>query len=112
MTAHQHYAFMEQELNEKQWRHILASEALLIGHGGINQVMNKSGVDWKTIKRGIEEIQSGDMYHPGERIRKRGGGKKKAIVHTPHLLDAIELEANPKTDKRLLSDGHRAPLPI
>ena len=33
MTAQQYYAFMKQELNEKQWRHFLALEALRIGHG-------------------------------------------------------------------------------
>jgi len=35
-------------LNEIQWRHYLGSEALRIGHGGINQVMRQSGADWKT----------------------------------------------------------------
>ena len=44
MTAQQYYAFMKQELNEKQWRHFLALEALRIGHGGINQVQQATGV--------------------------------------------------------------------
>lgn len=102
MPAHQHYDLMKQELNEIQWRHFLGSESLRIGHGGINQIMQQSGADWKTIKRGMREIQTGHVYHPGERIRKDGGGRKKATVNTPHLLDAIELEANTKTDKRTI----------
>ena len=102
MPSFQHFDFMKQELNEIQWRHYLGSEALRIGHGGINQVMQQSGADWKTIKRGITEIRTGDMYHPGEKIRKSGGGRKKATVQTPHLIDAIEIEANTKTDKRTI----------
>jgi len=54
----------------------LGSEALRIGHGGINQVMKASGASWETIKRGLEEIQAGELYEPGERIRKEGGGRK------------------------------------
>lgn len=102
MAAYQHFDFMRQELNEIQWRHYLGSEALRIGYGGINQVMHNSGADWRTIKRGIEEIQREEMYHPGEKIRKSGGGRKKATVKTPHLVEAIELEANTKTDKRTI----------
>jgi hypothetical protein len=37
-----------------------------------------------------------------ERVRQVGGGRKKAEHHQPGLLDAIELEANPKTDKRTI----------
>jgi hypothetical protein len=102
MTAFQHFDFMKQELNEKQWRHFLGSESLRIGLGGINQIIQQSGADWKTIKRGMQEIQTGDIYHPGERIRKDGGGRKKATIHKPRLIDAIELEANTKTDKRTI----------
>lgn len=102
MTAFQHFDFMKQELNEIQWRHYLGSEALRIGYGGINQVMQQSGADWKTIKRGIEEIQTGNKYHPGEKIRKRGGGRKKATDKTPRLINVIELEANTKTDSRTI----------
>src|SRR5258708_17026449 len=102
MPVHQHFDFMKQELNEKQWRHFLASETLRIGRGGINQIMQQSGADWKTIKRGVQEIQRGDVHHPGERIRESCGGRKKATVKTPRLIDAIELEANTKTDKRTI----------
>jgi len=102
MTASQHFDFMKQELNEIQWRHYLGLEALRIGHGGINQIMQQSGADWKTIKRGIEEIRSGAGYHPGGRIRKRGAGRKKATVKMPDLIGTIELAANTKTDKRTI----------
>ncbi len=96
MTAQDHYAFMKQELNEIQWRHFLALEALRIGHGGINQVQQKTGVAWQTIKQGILEIEAGKLYCPGERIRKPGGGRKKLSVNQPNLVARIVQVANPK----------------
>lgn len=98
MTSQDYYAFMKQELNEKHWRHLLACEALRSGHGGINQVMLISGADWKTIKRGIEEVQAGDTYHPGERVRTAGGGRKKLSAQRPELEQVVEKIANPKGD--------------
>lgn len=96
MTAQDHYTFMKEELNEIQWRHFLALEALRIGHGGINQIRISTGADFKTIKRGIEEIQSGNLYHPGERIRKNGGGRKKLSEHQQGLVTVVEKTADPK----------------
>lgn len=96
MTAQDHYVFMKQELNEIQWRHFLALEALRIGRGGINQVRTVAGADFKTIKKGIDEIQSGNLYHPGERIRKIGGGRKKLSEHQPGLVTVVETTADPK----------------
>jgi len=34
-------------------------------------------VSKNTIKRGIREVESGNVYVPGERIRAQGGGRKK-----------------------------------
>lgn len=96
MTVQQQYVFMKKELNEKQWRHYLAMEALKIGWGGINQVMIASGADFKTIKRGISEMQNLDLYHPGDRIRKKGGGRKKLTSFQPQLTQAIIQIADPK----------------
>ena len=96
MTAQDHYAFMKQELNEIQWRHFLALEALRIGHGGINQVQRKTAVAWQTIKQGILEIEAGKLYHPGERVRKSGGGRKKLSYHTKGIDKIVEKTANPK----------------
>lgn len=96
MTATVQYHLLQEELNEKQWRHFLATEALVIGYGGINQVMQKSGADWRTIKKGILEIKAGALYHPGERMRKAGGGKKKLAVHDPGINELVEKTADPK----------------
>lgn len=96
MTAQQYYAFMKQELNEKQWRHFLALEALRIGHGGIHQVQQATGVAWQTIKKGIKEIEAENLYHPGAPIRQAGGGRKKLSFHTPEIASIVEKTADPK----------------
>ena len=79
-------------LNEKQRRIYLASQALLIGHGGIKQVSEASGISDKTISRGIQEYKSGDLgtspISPGQ-IRQEGGGRKSLIEKDPALLDAL-----------------------
>ena len=62
MTAQQQYEMLRKELNEQQWRWYLGTEALKIGSGGISQVANLSGADWKTVQRGVKELK-------GERAR-------------------------------------------
>lgn len=98
MTGEERYALMKAELNEIQWRHFLALEALHIGQGGIHQVMQKTGVAWQTIKKGMNEIEQGKVYHPGERIRKTGGGRKKLGFHAPGIEEVVEKIADPKGD--------------
>jgi hypothetical protein len=91
-------ALMKNSLNEAQWRNYLGAEALSIGHGGINQVRLASGVDFKTIKKGVEEIKKGKTYKLGNKIRISGGGRKKLSSHNPNLLKVLEKIANPKGD--------------
>jgi transposase len=98
MNIREQYALMKQELNERQWRHYLAMEALRIGPGGIAQVMRDSGADFKTIKRGIREVRAGESYQPGDRVRSPGGGRKKLIESDPTLLADLEALLEPKGD--------------
>jgi hypothetical protein len=96
MATINHFELMKKELNEKQWRHFLASEAVRIGFGGIRQVSASSGACWQTIKRGMEEIEAGELYQSGERVRKAGGGRKKLEAHYPGVEAAVERMADPK----------------
>jgi hypothetical protein len=96
MATINHFELMKNELNEKQRRHLLASEAMRIGYGGIRQVSEASGACWQTIKRGMEEIEAGEFYQPGERVRKEGGGRKKLEAHYPGVEAAVERMADPK----------------
>ena len=37
----------------------------------------QAGVSRKTIRKGIPELEAGEIYEPGARRRKQGGGRKQ-----------------------------------
>ena len=100
MQSAQAYNIMLQNLNEKQRRIYLATEALRIGFGGISKVSQESGISRVTITNGIKEVQRG--VQADGRIRKEGGGRKRATEQKPQLRAVIELAANTRTDKRTI----------
>ena len=61
------------ELNERARRIWAASEARVLGRGGVAAVARASGISENTIRKGIREIDSGDRLEDG-RVRRRGGG--------------------------------------
>ena len=76
------------ELNERQKRLFLASEAISYGRGGIAEVMRITGVSRNTIKRGIEELNSREDL--GEnRVRRYGGGRKLIEEKYPDIGEEI-----------------------
>src|SRR5205085_5202270 len=90
------YQQMRQLLNEKQWRQFLALEAK--ERGNILLVAREAGVSKNTIKAGRREIEAGDLFSPGKRIREEGGGRKKQEEHDGSLLAALEALLDPKGD--------------
>ena len=92
----QKYQQMKQALNEKQWRQYLALEAK--EQGNITKVAKAAGVSKNTIKKGIREVESGDLYTPGNRLRKEGGGRKKMSASDPSLIADLEALTHPKGD--------------
>jgi hypothetical protein len=80
-------AMMLPQLNERQKRLFLASEALTYGRGGIAEVIRLSGVSRNTIKRGIEELKSGDTFDG--KVRKAGGGPKYVEYKYPDIEGRI-----------------------
>jgi transposase len=82
------YQSMKKSQNEKQWRQYLAFEAKR--KGSIAKVAKAAGVSKNTIKRGIQEVESGDVYEPGKRIRSTGGGRKKLVDTDITLLSDLD----------------------
>src|SRR5258708_25687706 len=82
--------------NEKQWRQYLAVEAQQRGSPSI--VAREASVSLNTVKRGLRELEAGESYQPGERIRKGGGGKKKLVETDATLLADLEQELETKGD--------------
>jgi len=87
---------MKSLLNEKQWRQYLAFEAKV--GGKILPIALATGVSRNTVKKGIAEVESGDLYRPGLRIRAKGAGNKFLKDTDPTIVADIELLAEPKGD--------------
>lgn len=56
-------------LSEKDRRRYAGIEAAKLGHGGIEYVSGLFGIDPKTVRRGLEELEGEDEE---EGIRKKG----------------------------------------
>lgn len=65
------------QLNERQSRIYLASEAESYGWGGITQVSKLSCVSQKTIQLGLKELKNRVSAADSGRIRRKGAGRKK-----------------------------------
>ena len=76
-------------LNERARRVWAATEAKAFGRGGIAAVSRATGISVSTIRRGLEELDAGDIAEPG-RVRRRGGGRKNATEQDPTLLADLE----------------------
>ena len=96
LSIEQEYHQMQTMLNEKQWRQYLGAEAKR--RGSTREVAHEAGVSMNTVKRGLKELEAGESYRPGERIRKPGGGMKKLVETDATLLDDLEQELEPKGD--------------
>lgn len=81
-------------LNEKSKRLWAATEAKSIGRGGINIVHKATGIDFKTIGKGVKELTSGKS---DDRLRKVGGGRKKIRDTQGNILEALEKLIEPVT---------------
>lgn len=75
-------------LSEKDRRRYAAIEASKLGYGGRGYICDLFGCDYKTIAKGIAEMQDESVL--GQKgIRKRGGGPKHAIERLKGLSEAF-----------------------
>lgn len=70
----QAYQQIRTMIDEKQWRQYLAMEAQQRGSASV--VTREAGVSLNTVKRGLKEMEAGESYQPGKRIRQEGGKEK------------------------------------
>jgi len=91
-TLRKKYQALGPALNERSRRLWAASEAMGVGYGGIALVERATGISRSTIERGLKESErEGPVLEP-ERIRRPGGGRKRAVDKDPSLradLDAL-----------------------
>jgi hypothetical protein len=71
-----------------------ATEARSLGRGGITVVSEATGIDPKTIRKGLVELD-GKQRTPTDRIRAPGGGRKKLTERHKNLRDELESLVEP-----------------
>src|SRR5206468_12187670 len=78
-------------VNEGQRRWLVGREALRLGRGGIQRMLAVSGLSKPTMLKGIKELHSRRaLGGDGNRIRRRGGGRKPIEEHDPEVTDLLE----------------------
>lgn len=84
-------------LNERDRRLALATEAKSWGRGGIEAVHQATGASRTTIRRGMIELADNSAERLPDRVRAPGGGRKKAEVANPELVDVLDGLIEPET---------------
>ena len=76
-------------LDERAKRQFLATRATHLGYHGVTLVSKASGVNRKTIYRGIHELNSAKGTQNG-RIRLAGGGRRKLLNKHPEYMEEFD----------------------
>jgi transposase len=90
------FAALKKVLDEKSRRLLVAAESKALGPGGISAVSQVTGVSRQVIRQGLEELGQAHS-HPAGRIRRPGGGRKKAKQKDPTLVADLEKLVEPTT---------------
>src|SRR5262245_59530436 len=81
-------------LNERTRRLAAAAEASAIGRGGIARVSRATGVSRRAIASGLDQLKAPDELEAG-RIRRPGGGRKRAVETDTTLRADLERLIDP-----------------
>jgi hypothetical protein len=93
----QRFRLLAPLLDERRRRLLAAAEAVALGRGGITRVARATGMSPRVIGEGVAELQAPDPLPVG-RVRRPGGGRKRAVETDPTLLADLE---------RLVEDSDR-----
>ena len=86
------YDVLKPELNERGRRIWAATEANSLGYGGVAIVVQATGLSDSTIKAGRRELKypEGAQKKPNDRVRKKGGGRKRLLDKDSELLELLD----------------------
>jgi len=87
---HHQINILMSRLDEQQRRWYAALEAHRIGHGGIVQVCQITGLSEVTIRRGKEELEQDLQGRPIDRIRLPGAGRPKSENAHPEIEEVLQ----------------------
>ena len=83
-------------VDERARRLFAGAEALALGRGGIAAVARATGLSEPTVRRGIADVQAGEVLPKG-RIRRAGAGRPKATTRDPKLREDLDRLIEPTT---------------
>lgn len=90
------YRDLLDELDERGRRRWTAIEARSLGRGGIAAVAAATGISDRTIRTGIQELESPQGL-PANRQRRDGAGRRSRKEEQPTLLRALDKMISPTT---------------
>ena len=77
------YADLKNYFDERTLRVWAAAEINQIGKFGKTIVKKATGLDYKTLNKGLAELSQNESERlDSERVRKQGGGRKKTVKRT------------------------------
>jgi hypothetical protein len=94
-TLRAKYQALAPVLTERTRRVWAATEARALGRGGPGLVAQATGLSPATIRRGLTQLEVDDGPLPVDRVRKPGGGRKRATVRAPTLLRDLDALVEP-----------------
>ena len=92
------YEALAPTLNERVRRLWAAAEARSLGRGGPAAVIAATGMSSATVYKGLHELEDAEASRPTlepGRIRKPGGGRKRAVDQQPGLAAALAALVEP-----------------
>jgi transposase len=95
-TIHTRFAMLSPFLNERTRRLHTAAEAAALGRGGIATVARATGVSRRAIAAGLAELHA-PQAASASRVRRPGGGRKRAVQTDRTLQDDLERLIDPVT---------------
>ena len=81
--AHRQLNILLSRLDEQQRRWVAGREAARLGHGGIKQVAEITGLHPETIRRGRDELSDDLRSRPVAQVRLPGGGRPRVEKKIP-----------------------------
>jgi hypothetical protein len=92
------YEALVSVLDERGRRRFAAAEALAAGRGGVSAVSMITGIARSTINRGLVELRGApEESSASSRVRRAGGGRKRATEKDPTLLPDLHMLVEPVT---------------
>ena len=91
------FKLLARVLDERARRLVAAAEAESMGFGGVTAVARASGLSRGTVIRGIAELKIAPKAVRGQRIRRKGAGRKRTIDQDASLKRDLESLVEPVT---------------